>query len=49
MLSKEISRVFDYKPGEDIESIPPLRAPGTDQESSIKGISPSMLHESKTR
>jgi len=47
MLSKEISEVFDYNPGEDVEATPPLRAPGTDQELRIKGINLSMLHEYK--
>jgi hypothetical protein len=44
MLSKEISDVFDYMPGEDVESIPPLKATSTDQELNIKGINLSMLH-----
>jgi hypothetical protein len=47
ILSKEISEVFDYKPGEYIESIPPLRAPGTDQELSMKEINLPMLRGSK--
>jgi len=47
MLNKEISGVFDYNPGEDIESIPPLRSPATDQELGIKEINLSLLHKSK--
>jgi formate dehydrogenase subunit beta len=47
MLNKEISEVFDYNPGEDIESIPPLRSPATDQELGIKEINLSLLHKSK--
>ena len=47
MMSKEISEVFDYQPGEDLDRVPPLRAPGTDQELNIKGITLSLSHESK--
>lgn len=32
MLNRELAKIFKYKPGVDVNAIPPLRAPGTEEE-----------------
>ena len=38
MLNRELAKIFKYNPGVDLSDLPPLRAPGTEEELRIRSV-----------